>query len=308
MARTSKPSKPVDRGVLGRVMGTQGRRVVVHGDDGKDRLCFLSGQRAVIGDRVRYLESGPDEGKLVDVLPRARALVRVDFKGREQEIAANLGGLVVVASACAPVYRAGLLDRYLIGASVAGLDAIVVLTKIDLGVPVEVEEDLAARERDGQLVVRCSTTTGEGVDAVRAALEAADASGPWAFVGHSGVGKTSVIRCLLPDIDVGPVGEISEYWDTGRHTTTHSRIFALGTAEVADSPGIRTFLPSGLNPETVRDHFPGVVGLPCKYRDCLHREGEEGCEAQREVDPAVLVRYRRVLEEVSDVTLRQREW
>ncbi|HMV67692.1 MAG TPA: ribosome small subunit-dependent GTPase A [Myxococcota bacterium] len=298
------------RGALtGRVVSTQGRRVVVRDEAGDDRVCFLSGQRAVIGDRVRLVASGPGEGKLTEVMPRERALIRVDFKGREQEIAAWLGGLVVVAAADQPAYRAGLVDRYLIGASAAGLGVILLLTKIDLGVSDEVERDLLAREALGYTVARVSTTTGEGMEALRAALVARGAPGPWALVGHSGVGKTSVIRALLPDVDVGPVGEISEFWEAGRHTTTHSRVFDLGDGvEIADSPGIRTFLPGGLGPETVRAHFPGLEDVVCRYRDCLHRPGEEGCAAEGSVEPALLERYRRVLTEVESVTERQRSW
>lgn len=293
----------------GRVVSTLGRRVVVRDEAGEERVCFLSGQRAVIGDRVRLVASGAGEGKLTEVSPRERALVRVDFKGREQEIAAWLGGLLVVASADQPAYRPGLVDRYLIGASAAGLGAILVVTKIDLGVSAEVEQDLQARQALGYTVVRLSTVTGEGLDELRRALVARGGEGPWALVGHSGVGKTSVIQRLLPDMDVGPVGEISEFWEAGRHTTTHSRIFDLGDGvEIADSPGIRTFLPSGLGPETVRNHFPGMEDVVCRYRDCLHRAGEDGCTAERDVDAGLLERYRRVLAEVEGVTERQRDW
>jgi ribosome biogenesis GTPase len=295
------------RAIGGRVVATLGRRVVVF-DGERERVCHLSGQRAVIGDRVRFLPQGDLEGKLFEVLPRARTLVRVDFKGREQEIAANLGGLVIVASAASPAYRAGLVDRYLVGASLAGLAPLLVVNKIDLGVSEEVERDLALRAADGLDVLRVSTSTGEGLDGLRAWLSASDADGPWALVGHSGVGKTSLIAALLPGVDVGPIGEISEYWESGRHTTTHSRIFPCGEAEIADSPGIRTFLPNGLSSETVRDHFPGMGPLRCRYRDCLHRPGEDGCAAEAAVDPEVLARYRRVLEEVQDVSLRQRAW
>lgn len=295
------------RGSWGRVVATQGRRVVVRGEDGAEILCWLSGQRAVIGDRACFLPSGQGEGKLTAIGPRERALGRSDFKGREQEVASHLGGMLVCGSVVAPAWRPALVDRYQVAADQAGLEVIIVATKTDLGVPQEVADDLAQREALGTPVVRVSTTTGEGIEALRAVLAAQEVPGPWVMVGPSGVGKTSLAAVLLPEQDVGPVGEISAYWDTGRHTTTHSRIFASTDGyEIADSPGIRSFLPSGLEAEVVRDHFPGIGPLPCRYRDCLHRPEEDGCAAEATVPAEVLLRYRQLLQEVLDVAARAR--
>lgn len=279
------------------MVATKGRKVVVRDDRG-DRDCFLSGHRVVIGDRVDWVDVRGDGGKVVTVHPRVRVLERRDFKGRDQVIAAHLGGIAVLASVQQPPYRPGLVDRYLVAASIVGVDAVLIVTKSDLGVPPEVDEDLAEREALGLPVLRCEPTTGEGVAAVSAWLQAAGAPGPWVFLGHSGVGKTSLVQALLPDLDAGPVGEVSAYWDQGKHTTTSSRIYALGDAEVADSPGIRTFLPAGLEPGDVRDHFPGLGPVACRYRDCLHREGEAGCAAEADVEQRVLARYRRLLDDV----------
>ncbi len=288
----------------GRVVATAGRKVVV--EAGEDtRVCHLTGLRAVIGDRVRWVDAGTGEGKLVEVLPRARDLGRTDFKGRDQPIAAHLGGLVIVAAADRPAYRSGLVDRYAVGASSSDLPYVVCLTKTDLGVSPEIEVDLARRAADGVPVVRVCVPTGDGLQGLVGALAEAAAPGPWAFVGHSGVGKTSLAQRLLPDVDVGPVGDISDHWEAGRHTTTHSRIFRHPAGfEIADSPGIRTFLPSGLDARVVRDHFPALGQPSCRYRDCLHRPDEDGCVAPAAVDGDVLVRYRRMLGEVLDVSAR----
>ena len=270
-------------------------------DEEGDRVCFLSGQRAVIGDRVRWVEARGEGGKLVGVDDRETALRRVDFKGREQILAANLTGLMVVAAAQQPPFRAGLLDRYIVAAASGGLEVAVVLNKVDLGVPSEVEAELELRELD---VFPVSAETGEGIDAVRDFLDR-DAES-WAFVGHSGVGKTSVIGALLPGVDVGAVGAISEYWGTGQHTTTGSRVFAIGAGEVVDSPGIRTFAPGGLEPADVRRYFPGMGEVVCRYRDCLHREGEDGCGAPEQVHPDLLASYRRMLSEMLQIEERKR--
>lgn len=293
-------------GAIGRVVETRGRRVLVRDPEG-ERVCFLSGHRAVVGDEVRWVPAPGEGGKIVAVLPRRTVLRRVDFSGREQILAANLGGLLAVAAAQQPPFRAGLLDRYVVAARSAGLEVALCLNKVDLGVPEDVERELALRATTGLEVLRVSARTGEGLDALRAFLaERSAAGGPWALVGHSGVGKTSVIGALLPGQDVGDIGEISEHWGTGQHTTTRSRIFAIDGGEVVDSPGIRTFAPGGLQARDVREHFPGMHGLDCRYRDCLHREDEEGCVAEDSVNPDLLASYRRLLHELLDIEDRRR--
>jgi ribosome biogenesis GTPase len=288
---------------IGRVVATLGRRVVVrHGEE--DVVCFLSGQRAVVGDRVRWVEAAGEGGKLVGVEPRVGVLVRTDLRASEQVLAANLQGILVVTAGLEPPFRPGLLDRYLVAAALGGLAAVVVLNKVDLGVPDDVEEALALRASVAP-IVRVSARTGEGLDELTRLL--AEATGPWCLVGHSGVGKTSLAAALLPDEDVGAVGDISEHWGTGQHTTTGSRLFVLpGGGELVDSPGIRTFAPGGLASADVRDHFPAVGGLQCRYRDCLHREGEDGCVADAEVPAPLLASYRRLLAEVLDLEERRR--
>ncbi len=275
-------------------MATAGRRVWVRDADG-DRTCFLAGQRVVVGDRVSWVEAPGEGGRVVDVEPRDTALVRLLGPGQEQVLAANLEGLLVVVTPRDPPFRAGLLDRYLVAASAQGLGWRVVLNKVDLGVDPDVESALALR---GARPLRVSAVRDEGFDAVREVLAASER--PWTLVGHSGTGKTSIAARLLPGQDVGEIGALSESWGTGRHTTTSSRLFAVpGGGELVDSPGIRTFAPGRLTGEDVRVHFPGVGDLRCRYRDCAHRPGEDGCAAEGAVDPELLASYRRLYEELA---------
>lgn len=278
---------------------------MVRDEDG-ERNCFLGGHRAVVGDDVRWTEAPGEGGKIVDVSARRTQLRRIDQRGGEQILAANLGGLLIVVAGQDPPFHAPLLDRYLVAASQEGLETAVVLNKVDLGVPDEVRAELAVREQLGTAVLEASVRSGVGVDGVRAFLAAHAADRPWALVGHSGVGKTSIISALLPEQDVGPIGEISEYWGTGRHTTSRSRLFDLpGGGQMVDSPGIRGFTPALLDPIDVRDHFPGLGQLGCQYRDCLHRPGEEGCVAEDEVEPSLLASWRHLLAEVEQIVKRR---
>lgn len=304
MARAPK-SRPVEAGKPGRVIEIRGRRVLVRDSEG-ERVCFLSGQRAVVGDRVRWVEAPGQGGKLVGVDPRDNALCRVDFKGREQVLAANLAGLLIVATVDQPPFRPGLLDRYLVAAASSGLDALVLVNKCELPTPSEVDAAQSLRESVGVEFLRVSAHEGTNLDLLRAWLDQRADRGPWALVGHSGVGKTSLAAALLPDADVGAVGDLSTYWGTGQHTTTGARLLPLGKAEIVDSPGIRTFAPAGLSSHDVRLHFPGVCELQCGYRDCLHRAGEDRCAAEEQVEEPLLASYRRLLAELLDIESRSR--
>lgn len=294
---------PTDKGRPGRVVETVGRRVRVVDDEG-ERVCFLSGQRAVVGDEVRWVEAEGTGGKLVGVARRRTVLARLDHKGREQVVAANLEGLIIVDTATAPTLAPVILDRYLVAAEKGGLEAVICLNKVDLGVPDEVEAQLAVRTEQGVPILRTSARSGVGIDALRDHV--ASTTGAWALVGRSGVGKTSLIRQLLPHLDaedVGAVGELSEYWGMGRHTTTSSRIFPLpGGGEIVDSPGIRSFTPAGLEVEDLRLHFPAVRELRCRYRDCLHRKGEDGCTIEGQVHPELIRSYRTLLTELLEIS------
>ncbi len=287
---------------VGRVVETRGRRVVVDGASGP-AVCFLAGQRAVVGDNVSYEDAAGSGGKLLEVHPRTNCLSRSDHLGREQVLAANLAGLCIVCSVAEPPFRAGLVDRYLVAAGAAGLAAMIVLNKCDLGVSDETEAELALRAALGVPVVRTGRET--GAEALRGFI--ASHPGAWALVGHSGVGKTSLVGTLCPGVDVGPVAAVSDYWGTGRHTTTASRVFRLeGGGEVVDSPGIRSFAPAGLVPDDVRQFFPGLFAIGCRFRDCRHRPGEQGCVADAEVPAALIVSYRRLLSEIEEIHRRSR--
>jgi ribosome biogenesis GTPase len=283
---------------VGLVVETVGRRVRVRDEQG-ERVCFLSGQRAVVGDQVWWVEAPGTGGKLVGVHERETVFIRRDLQGRERILAANLVGIMVVCSSSQPEFRGGLLDRYAVAAGSAGLQIVICLNKIDMGVSEHVTRALDLRASVGTRVLRTSANTGEGLDALRAFLTEHGRERPWAFVGHSGVGKTSIIQALFPEKDVGPIGEISEYWGSGQHTTTRSCLFELpGGGKIVDSPGIRTFSPGRIGAVDVREHFWGIGPLGCRYRDCLHREDEQGCVAPDEVHDDLLRSYRRLLQEI----------
>ncbi|MBT6176194.1 MAG: ribosome small subunit-dependent GTPase A, partial [Deltaproteobacteria bacterium] len=224
-------------------------------------------------------------------------LRRRDNQGKDRVLAANLQGVVVVMSPSRPAFNANLMDRYLVAIAAAGLKGAICLNKIDLETSEEVEADLSLRESLGYPILRTCSKDGRGLSEVVELIGERSDAGSWAFMGLSGVGKTSLVAALLPEQDVGAIGEVSEHWEQGQHTTTYSKIFSLPQGgEVCDSPGIRTFSPAGLTREQVRDFYPGMGDLRCQFRDCEHREGQKGCEAPEALNDSMLKAYRRLLE------------
>ena len=290
----------------GVVVATAGRRVVVRDDEG-ERACFLSGQRAVVGDRVRWVEARGEGGKIASVDERDNALVRADERGREQVLAANLAGVLIVCAPVEPAFRAGLVDRYLVAAGASGLAAAVVLNKVDQGVPPIVEAELALRVATGVELLRTSTVTSEGMEALRERI--ASTERPWALVGHSGTGKT---RSPPRSCRASTWARSASCRSTGARAGTPPPGRGCSRCRPGAGSwtprGFRTFAPGRIDAEALRDWFPGVGPLGCRYRDCLHREGEDGCVAAAEVPAELLVSYRRLLAEILRLDDRRKPW
>lgn len=237
---------------------------------GRDRLSVA------VGDVVAYARHG-EGARVTGVRPRRTSLSRPDphDPGVERVIAANVDVVVVVASVVAPPLRPRLIDRYLVAIARGGAAAVVCVNKVDLlGAPEDGGDraaalaPLAPYAAMGVPVVPCSSQTGEGLDALRAHL----AGTLCAFVGHSGVGKSSLVNALLPGADAA-VGAMSEAAGKGRHTTTASTLRALpdGT-RVVDTPGVRSFGLWAVNAAELGWYFPEFEepAARCRFRDCTH--------------------------------------
>lgn len=246
-----------------------------------------------VGDVVRFADAQDGTGMIVEVLPRRNKLARRAAGPNptahpfEQVIVANLDQVVPVFAAANPAPRWNLLDRYLVSAEAAGLPALICITKLDLaqGRDGSIEAELweAAEEyrQIGYSVILASAVTGEGLEELRQALGGRAS----AFLGKSGVGKTSLLNALQPGLGL-KVNAVSQATGKGKHTTTHLEMFPLDSGgHVVDTPGVREFGLWDVDQDDLALFFPEMrpfVGR-CKFGlDCRHDE-EPGCAIRRAV-------------------------
>jgi ribosome biogenesis GTPase len=212
---------------------------------------------------------------VLSLQPRRNALYRSNLRGGAEPVVANLSRLLVVL-APRPVPDLFVIDRYLAAATSAGIPATIVLNKQDLGIADELRTELGVYAAAGYDWLACSTRSDEGVDTVRAEC----AQGTAALVGQSGVGKSSLIRRLVPNAEV-QVGELVRE-EEGRHTTTVARLFDLPNGgALIDSPGVRDFAPAIDQLDSGHLGFIEVARLSpeCRFADCRHMR-EPGCAVQ----------------------------
>lgn len=253
------------------------------------RVARVQGHDPVaVGDRVRVHLIDAATGVIEALVAREGAAFMRGDPGRGQGALTTIAGLdqmVAVFSARDPEPHLRLLDRFLVLAESQDLAAVICLNKVDLGSDPSLARRLAVYESAGYPVVRASATTGAGIAQMRARLVGRVS----ALLGPSGVGKSSLLNALQPDLGerVGAVGMTTR---KGRHTTTGARMFSLdGGGYLADTAGIRAL---ALHRSTVAqlDHcfpeFGGYLGT-CHHGDCTHLR-EPDCAIRRAVQTGAL--------------------
>ncbi|OGT20094.1 MAG: ribosome small subunit-dependent GTPase A, partial [Gammaproteobacteria bacterium RBG_16_57_12] len=266
----------------GLIIANYGATLDVEAADGRIYRCRLRSnlEEIVCGDRVAWQKQTADSGVVVALAPRDSLLCRPDFQQNMKPIAANIDQIIVTA-AVQPELSTALIDRYLVAAEHGGIRPIIVINKIDL-LPADelarLKERLRLYADIGYAVIYASVRLSHGLDALRDCL--ADRTS--IFAGHSGVGKSSLIKSLLPEQDIR-IGEVSEVTGKGMHTTTRTVLYHLPCGgNLIDSPGIREFGLWGISPEQVDQgfvEFRPYLGQ-CRFRNCRHL-AEPGCAIQQ---------------------------
>ena len=256
-------------GESGLVIARFGKQVLIETENG-DRLTTTLRRRTedpVAGDEVVWTPQG-EQGVIEALLPRRTVISRPNSQGALRPIAANIDRLLIVI-APQPLAQANLIDRYLVAAGHAGIDTSLVLNKADLLSEEPSALQLADIYRELGIEV---LTTDRLSDPAAEALLGMVATQTVALVGQSGVGKSSLIQRLLPDLEIR-IGALSDAVGLGRHTTTAAALYHLpGGGRLIDSPGVREFHLSHLSKDAVAAgfaEFEPLLGL-CRFRDCSH--------------------------------------
>ena len=270
------------------VTATFSRRMRIRLENGTETDARIKGRRhrPVCGDIVHVEAiSGEADWLITGIHERRNALTRPNRRGEAEVLAANIDRLCAVA-ALAPRPDWYIIDRYLGAAELMGVTGVVVLNKADL-LDGTADQDGATGlilddyRRIGYRVIICSAATGAGI----ADLEDALAGATSILVGQSGVGKSSLINCLI-DAEAMRTGELSTKSLEGRHTTVNSVMLDLpGGGAVIDSPGVRDYAPAIEARTNVASGFREIreAAAECRFANCQHMK-EPGCAVKAAVE------------------------
>lgn len=269
----------------GRVITRHGQNLAVADEQGNLLHCLFRQNigHVVCGDRVVWQPTSPGEGVVTAILERDTALVRPNFSGEEKPLAANITQLVVVL-APEPLPSQYLVDQYLVAAENIGVKAVIALNKCDLmdeEATANFEATFGHYANIGYPMARISAKLAQGLDPLLERLKDETSI----LVGQSGVGKSSLINALLPDLNI-QVGKLSEASRLGRHTTSTTSFYTLPNGgHLIDSPGVRSFRFGQMTRQQLElgfKEFGDYLGS-CRFSDCSH-DKEPGCALREAVE------------------------
>ncbi|MCI1208138.1 MAG: ribosome small subunit-dependent GTPase A [Treponema sp.] len=296
----------------GIVLGGTNNFFAVECDDGKERICSIKGKK-LKSDKEYYNPLAPgdyvlldhdelddEKGQITGILPRKNKFVRWNVKGRcPQLLAANLDNLILVTTPDAPPFRPRFIDRILAQAEYEKLTTTIVCNKYDLmeAADIDFQNRLSIWEKLGYRVLRISAKTGDGLPNLAKLLENKRS----AFVGQSGVGKSSLLN-VLDNTCVLKTGSLSKKYGKGSHTTTKGMLMHLHLnealmgglhgcrADVIDTPGIRRFVLHDIPEEDLQLYFREFSPLvgQCSFGMSCRHHTEPGCKILEAVYSGVI--------------------
>ena len=244
------------------------------------------------GDQVswEYDANHPQAGILTEIKPRKNFFIRPNV--------ANIDKLIFISSTARPRTDPFLIDRMSVVALHAGCEFVLCFNKTDL----ETDPELIRCYTDcGFRVIQTSAITGEGIDELKSVLSGSVS----VLTGNSGVGKTSLLNCLIPGI-MRETAQISEKHGRGKHTTRHTELFALpDSGWIADTPGFAALdltLLADIEASELDTLFPEFPTGECRFQDCLH-QGEPSCAVYDAVEAGKINsgRYSSYLRMLADI-------
>lgn len=257
----------------------------------KDRIVQCRGRGVfrknkitpLVGDEVVFQAENDTEGYILEVKERKNELVRPPI--------ANVDQAILVFSAVEPAFSTSLLDRFLVLIEYNRIRPLICITKMDLTSEkekIEIEQYAGEYRKAGYHVLLTSSETEEGIKELFPYLKGIIS----VFAGQSGVGKSSLLNVLRPDLSI-KTNEISSHLGRGKHTTRHVELIHIESGLVADTPGFSSLEFTNIEPEELNDCFPEIQSLSedCKFRGCLH-VSEPKCAVKKSKENGELPHYR----------------
>lgn len=257
---------------------------------GKFRIKGIKSTNPVaVGDMVDFdLDETSDTttGLIHNIQERKNYIIRksVNLSKQVHIIASNIDKVFLLVTINNPPTTTSFIDRFLVTAEAYGIEAILVFNKIDTFDDAMLDEQLYLQyvySNIGYKCLRVSSTQQKGIEELKAEMK----DNVSMFSGHSGVGKSTLINTLQPNLNL-KTKEISEQHSQGQHTTTFAEMFDLDFgAKIIDTPGIRGFGIVDMEKEEIGDYFPEFFALKdqCKFNNCLHKE-EPHCAVKEALD------------------------
>ena len=239
-----------------------------------------------VGDYILFEKEGDDhQGVIHEICDRDNYIIRKSIKNKNQGhiIASNIDQSLLVATIVYPKTSLGFIDRFLVSAEAFRIPQIIVFNKSDL-----LTEDDQARLEEyisiySNIGVRCmitSASNNKGIEDVKEILKGKKTL----ISGHSGVGKSTLVNCIAPGLDL-KTSEISDFAEKGVHTTTFAEMFELDSDTlIIDTPGIKELGLIDIEEDELSDYFPEMRELigECKFHNCKHTH-EPGCAIKEAV-------------------------
>jgi len=293
--------------LAGRVIRVHGLESIVELSDGSLLRCAVrrvlknlsTTQRHVVvtGDSIRVEQHGVNQGWIVRIEPRASELCRTS-KNRRHVIASNIDQIMVVTSAAEPSIKPNLIDRILATAEQNGIEAGICINKCDLIAPEKLQPLIGSYAQMGYRVFMLSASEGWGIEPLKNWIRNKSS----AVIGQSGVGKSSLLNCLIPGLSQR-VQAVSNENQKGKHTTTTAEWFRIDAqTSIIDTPGVRQFQLWDIVPAELTGLFRDLrpFASHCRYPDCSHHH-EDTCAvkdavADGRLDPRRYDSYLQILD------------
>lgn len=299
----------------GLVFRSTGSWYEVQTEDGRTFQCRTRGKLRLkgvkttnpiaVGDYVIFEKDNVDnQGIITEICDRDNYIIRKSIKNKNHGhiIASNIDQTLLVATITYPRTSLGFIDRFLVSAEAFRIPQIIVFNKIDLLTEEEnkqLDKYISIYTSIGVKCIKCSALNQTGIDEVKDQLEGKKTL----ISGHSGVGKSTLINCIAPALDL-KTSEVSDFAEKGVHTTTFAEMFEIGeNTYIIDTPGIKELGLIDIEDDELSDYFPEMRELigECKFHNCNHMH-EPGCAIKDAVEKGTIAlsRYKSYVSMLED--------